>query len=442
VNENFVLTAIKNLQLIDKNVTVEDGPIEFGLVRRKNKPWLATSVDGVVELTIHGGVPICAAIEIKTMASANTLTEAKTIATQLFQLTYCTFGDENFMKGVKSEYRSQCIHHACVMRVNLVLFVVASESNIIYMLLISFSREDIDLYESILDETGSKLDWIYREAPFPQDAFGDGLVQNGYHVDTHSVKLHLALWRSVHFLIRKHSKPLPPCRYIVPSGIAYWNKTKGYVDVMSRLLSHIKIPFKRAGPVLQLVFRFISIMIVNGHLTTNLLKLSVEDFEGDESYNDIRQKMCKEGALTDYVKTLATNFEIPGCMLAESNQDVCEEDTFPSGSGSGAFAKLPMKRKLTPNEISKFKSIVGKKRLLGELFNSGLPKKVRLDTTYRHIMVDAVAQGRCVLCLLQNKTSWPKFKCKTCGVYLCRKPKAGSRLSCEEKWHANQDLKK
>jgi hypothetical protein len=98
-------------------------------------------------------------------------------------------------------------------------------------------------------------------------------------------------------------------------------------------------------------------------------------------------------------------------------------------------------RKLRPNEIAKFKEIVGKKRRLGEVFNDGLPKKVRLDSTYRHIMVDAVAQGRCVLCLLQKKTSWPKYKCKTCGVYLCRKTKTGSRLSCEEKWHANQDLK-
>lgn len=126
------------------------------------------------------------------------------------------------------------------------------------------------------------LNWSYGTEPFPINDFGAGLKQKGYHVDVHSVRLTLQLWRSTHSLIDRHyGKPLPPCKYIVPTGIAYWNKMKGFVGVMSRLLSHIKIPFKRGGPVLQLVFRFLSIMVVNGHLTRNLLRLCDEDFAED-----------------------------------------------------------------------------------------------------------------------------------------------------------------
>ena len=54
----------------------------------------------------------------------------------------------------------------------------------------------------------------------------------------------------------------------VPASIAYWNKNKVYVDVVSRILSHIKIPFGKADPILQIVVKFIMIMVVNGHLTT------------------------------------------------------------------------------------------------------------------------------------------------------------------------------
>lgn len=440
VNESFVLHAIKNLNQFDPHVKVIEGPYEFGLVRRGDKPWLATSVDGMMELSIYNADPITCAVEIKTMTSANTLMEARNIASQMFQVTYCSFGDDKFKKGVKSEYRTQCIHHACVMRVNVVLLVVASDVDIIYMMMIDFTREELAQYEKLLDQVSTTLDWVYGDEPFPSASFGEeGVTQNGYHVDIHSIRMQLSLWKSTHNFIKNHgNKPLPPCRYIVPSGIAYWNKTKGFVDVMSRLLSHIKIPFKRGGPVLQLIVRFLGIMIVNGHLTTSLLKLTEHDILEEDSYNDIRQKMSNESTLTDYVRILASEFELPGCMFAENNQEKVNVDC----SLEPEFAKLPHNRCLHSSEIAKFKTIISHKRKLCLIFNKGLPKKIRLDTSYRHVMIDAEKQGRCVLCLAQKRDSWPKYKCKTCGVYLCRTPRDNARLSCVEKWHSNIDLSK
>ena len=106
---------------------------------------------------------------------------------------------------------------------------------------------------------------------------------------------------------------------------------------MSRLLSHIKIPFKRGGSVLQLVVRFLSIMIANGHLTTNLLRLSDEDFAEDGcSYTDMKKKMFNKASLNDYVKVLATNFVIPGYVLTEPDTST---DTAQEGPTSIIFCR-------------------------------------------------------------------------------------------------------
>jgi hypothetical protein len=437
-NEGFVFKSVTNISVINPDVQVHEGPFEFGLVRRSDKPWLATSVDGLVELSLGGEAHFQCVIEIKTMTTPNTVNEARAIANGMNKLSICYLGDDTFLKCVKPEYRVQCMHHACVMGVNAVLFIVASDHNIIYMLIIDLPIADVDMYESILDPLRETLDWIYGTAPFPTECFCEGLGQSGYHVDVHSIRLQLALWKNTHALIRRHEKkPLPPCKYIVPTGIAYWNKTKGFVDVMSRLLSHMKIPFQKGGPVLQLMFRFLSIMTVNGHLATSLLSLSDEDFNGEESYNDIRKKLSNEFSLNNYVRTLAQKFELPGCLTYESNtpRQGDQNDIFDPG-----FGKLPINRDLRPGEITTFKLIIEKKRKLGDVFNKGLPKKIRLQTSYRHHMVDVEKQGRCVLCLVEHRVSYPKFQCKTCGVFLCRTPREGSRLSCFEKWHTKNDL--
>jgi hypothetical protein len=90
------------------------------------KKWLVTSVDGFLDLRIDGNVFPCA-LEIKTMPSPTTLNKAQTAAAQMMKRTYCSFGDKLFRKGVKSQYQLQCIHHSCVMKVDLVLFLVGSD---------------------------------------------------------------------------------------------------------------------------------------------------------------------------------------------------------------------------------------------------------------------------------------------------------------------------
>mmetsp|Transcript_20111 Transcript_20111/g.30578 ORF Transcript_20111/g.30578 Transcript_20111/m.30578 type:complete len:141 (-) Transcript_20111:549-971(-) len=117
------------------------------------------------------------AVEIKTMSGATTLAEARTIGTQLNKLSLCRFGDQVFKKGVKTQYRVQYIHHASVLKLNRVLFTVASDQIILCMLFIKFTPEDLEMYEKLLDPLRGTLKWIHGTESFPINAFGDGLKQ-------------------------------------------------------------------------------------------------------------------------------------------------------------------------------------------------------------------------------------------------------------------------
>jgi hypothetical protein len=79
------------------------------------------------------------------------------------------------------------------MKVDIVLFIVASNRDIQYMMLIDFQEAYLVMYERLLDSVAGSLDWIYGVQPFPTESSGVGLIQNGYHLDLHSVHLHLQL---------------------------------------------------------------------------------------------------------------------------------------------------------------------------------------------------------------------------------------------------------
>ena len=75
-----------------------------------------------------------------------------------------------------------------------------------------------------------------------------------------------------------------------------------YVDVMSCLLSHIKIPFRQADTILHIVVRFIMSMVIHGHLTTQYSMLDMIIFSDPMGiYTDIHKRMAKGTTLSDYI---------------------------------------------------------------------------------------------------------------------------------------------
>ena len=109
---------------------------------------------------------------------------------------------------------------------------------------------------------------------FPSECFTEkGLSQNGYHIDKDAIEIQFGLWKQLNKIVYERKRPFPRCTQIVPRAVANWNKKKVFVDVLSRLLSHIKIPFKKANPVLQITMRYLLYMIANGHLSTQYTQM-------------------------------------------------------------------------------------------------------------------------------------------------------------------------
>jgi hypothetical protein len=73
-------------------------------------------------------------------------------------------------------------------------------------------------------------------------------------------------------------------------------------------------------------------MMTDGNLTTKIVNLNEDDFQSDHSYNEIKQKMCKEASLNDYIRILASNFELPGCIFVNNvaDQDIVNNECHPS----------------------------------------------------------------------------------------------------------------
>ena len=202
------------------------------------------------------------------------------------------YGDDVFQSLINTVgYRKQSLHHTLVFKSRKVLFVTTGRNEVIYM------TKQVKLYKVLLKIflKAPDLDSFRIYRTFADNKLSDeSLATNGYHLGIYSVKLQFYLWKNLNQIVL-HNKLISACLKISPSGITLWNNNKVYIDVMSRLLSHIKIPFKKADPVLQLIVRFTFILLVNGYITTKLTKnISRPIFEDDNiTFDDIKNKLCQ-----------------------------------------------------------------------------------------------------------------------------------------------------
>ena len=129
------------------------------------------------------------------------------------------------------------------------------------------------------------LQWIYDDiVSFPRNKLSqDGLSEKGYHIGVQSVEVQFVLWQCLHNIVKERGIPFPKFSYIAPTSVSWWNANKGYIDITSRYLSHIKVPFKGADPILQIAVRFCSYELLNGYLTTRYENLDMNVFQDPSS---------------------------------------------------------------------------------------------------------------------------------------------------------------
>jgi len=363
--------------------------LSIPLVYRRTQPWISASVDGIIRIKRCGSddEPITAAIEIKTMCSSKTLNEA--------QIRLGSLGLRSFKT------------------------IVTSGLKFIYGVLITISLDYRSTYESFLHTLKqTHLSWVYGNEQIP-DFNEENTSTKGYQVYKDCIDLHLGLSSSLWTTIIQKGKPLPPGKHLIPSIVAYWNRNKGGVDVLSRYLKNVKIPLGRVSPRVVYVIRMIFMLIFSGFQAYKLHN-GLEEIQQASNYLVLKQSWARATSFKSSLGVIGHGFFLPGAAVTVI-------DDTPS-----ATLDLGQVRTLV-NSVHSYR----KKRFRDD----GRLAAIRLDTTLRHEHVligkhretgKQIAR-KCQLC--EDRHCTTSYWCSVCLTPLCIVKRNGKRRNCSQMWH-------
>lgn len=470
VNEAKVLESITNFvaatSSTNEQVQILGEPMTFGLVSCQNKPWLATSVDGLTVLTVEDGTPVEVPIEIKTFSGDESKEKANDIAKNFGEFFICTYGDDRFKKAIGTiGYRVQVLHHATVFKAKMTMFVAANKNSIIFMMLVNIPEDAKTKYENILQSFfDENLKWITSDSQTIPNEVADsitekGISRNGYHIDSHSVKLHFAIRKQMMNLITIKKRPLPKCKLLVPTGVAYWNSRKGPIDVFSRLLSHLKVPFGKAGPTLQMTTFFILSCVVQGCLVNQYEMAELRNDDPSLTFESLKKRLSSKETLEMYLFKVISDFQIPSNHAYDDTDDRnntapehslfdCIDDQSEIDAPSHEIPFSPISDRKLRNfqqQLNKMK----RKAKATAFQNDPLAKRIRLSKDFDHSNTKRYDYKgvKCILCgviLKQTKRVTTSKGCSICQVPLCDQSASKfttPKKSCWYIWHNEETFK-
>ena len=316
-NEDNILSGLAAFTAGSNVVEILEKPKEVGLAVRKGKRHLGTNADGAspaADLKISGEPsPDGAVIELKTMTTASTIRQAKQRVEH--KVDRCQLGDAKFKRIVREPgYRLQTLHHATVYQLRYVVFVVASGTAIINVLLIDVAESKRRIWEQLLDDyTLQHLQPIYGDCGLPR--MEEKNLSNGsYRIEPETVQVTLALWRALNAAVELNDGPVPPLRHLQPRLVSWWNATKGMVDVISRYLKHVPVHVGSASPALVLVIRFCLVYSINTCIATKLLTHGATFLTrtgAGYGYRNFKHDIANKLSLMDVCMELAQHLRLP-----------------------------------------------------------------------------------------------------------------------------------
>ena len=386
-NEAKVLAGLQEFTAGSSIVEFLQPPREAGFAARSEKRHLGTSVDGTCsseDVKISGEHPAQGTVvEIKTMTNAGTVHEAEQRMVQ--SIDSCCFGDAKFRKLVWTVgYRIQLLHHATVLKLDHVVFVVAKARSIIYVVLIRFNQPSRDLYEKMLDDYMTQhLLPIYGTNVALPEMSEKNLSQGNYRIEPETVRLNLSLWRALNKAVVENGGPVPELVHLLPRLISWWNACKGMVDVISRYLKNVHVQIGSASPALVLLVRFCLIFGVNSCITTKLLKHGAPLLSGTIpagfGYRQFKHSIANQLPLKEVFMDLAKNFRLP--LIARGGEARHARTHF-----SPPDARERPNAEIQREELSEFERAYDerKRNRINFFADDELAKKVRLSTNFQH----------------------------------------------------------
>lgn len=172
------------------------------------------------------------AYEVKTLTSCASQAPAREFdAKHGTVVDICVNGEREqgvYMKAtMKTEYRTQCLHHAACIGVSDVIFVVASPSNILYVARLHYPQEVRILYIEYLQKVKDlAFDWIGKRLDIPDEVIEDA-CENDDGTKEEAFSSFYQLCRSLEEYRAESKQPIAKTLQIRPRVALGWNELKG-----------------------------------------------------------------------------------------------------------------------------------------------------------------------------------------------------------------------
>lgn len=419
---------------------MEGVPLHFlqlecvGLVCDSFNEQFADSPDAISVLKLDGCLQK-AAVEVKTVTEPSTITPAKRIRSDLGDVTVldniCSSDQkalDHFKRAVFNVgHRVQLLHHAAVLGVLTVCYVVATggrsvPGSIQYVLVATFSKELLKDYTFLLASIQySSFPWIGLIAEYIPEEYDD-LVQEKHVNDLFSISSFYNLSMALSQCVSEHGRPLPPCRMLRSTSLVSWNVLKGGVDEFSRYMDAFAPVNRGESPFTSVLGRILSAQVNNSFLVHRIGLASAQGV--------LPSKEAISTALYTYLRHTMTNLSTAkdfGLLLAK---EWCSENynTLPIQTAQGPPSHVAINPWFEHNIISHF--------------NCGRVRSTRLNDSLSHKVVRSASSKYCSLCYWELKYRGVRRRigkkrntwCHTCRQVICP--------DCYEAWHSKERLVK
>lgn len=448
VNEARVLTALPDA--IKTRTPLKLVLLKtLGLVSRVDNDMLASSVDGFAVL--EGDCTFAAAVEIKTKVAA------VSVAAEIFAQVDIT--DVERVKQLIPEipYRTQCVHHCVVLGVQKCLLVYASTCEITRFVLVNVPTSYREAYVSDVSRFIQTYQGVFDVLRGRTNVLPDPLV-NSLNAPESRLKQLVGDSFSLRYvgLLAKYLEEWQPSvedggpvalKWIKPAIVSCWNRVKGGVDKVSRLLANIKVP--RQGLQFHgfIVMRILLLGICNTHLLYRIAKMDRRVIEDLKSYDRLLESLNESESLQTSIRHLPDALVMSESWARQGEFARQMPGTTTPQQTPTQTCSPPTSRRRTREPVTSALSPV-RRHKKEKWSHNERRKEIRLSHDLDHSKVLMNKQMWCAFCSmtapvdgrLAHQGFKTKFRCSTCNEALCIVTRGSNRKSCFEKWHSQERL--
>ena len=314
-----------------------------------------------------------------------------------------------------ADHRAQIVHHATTLQTPFVVFVDATSTSIIRIVIACVSEKMRNDYIELLSSIERNyLRWVYSSNSnalqnIPQ--FSDKVL--GFCTDMHTLQLTLNLWHTINRLHKQlNESPFPPIKKINPALVTYWNHSKGGVDVETKEKANNNASYQHLPVVARLYDLLLIEALINAgklfkwtqlefHLNSFTSSDSLKSHYNRNSLNDILKNMCQ--------------------LFRNRSESIRNSVPMQHVNSCSNIASSSLPSEVTFNVTAQ---------------NYTSQASVLHRTTGNHIYSTSMSRIKCIVCKLKTTTSF----CAKCNVHACLTlpgicKSATEKLSCYERYH-------